>query len=98
MKRLLLSVLLATLPATVVPAAEGSVPISGPFTISVPGAYLVTNDIAATAGSAIVIKAMNVTLDLNGRTLSSPAAADVLLISEVSASSGDGGRHGRLAS
>jgi len=97
MKRLLLSVLLATLPATVVPAAEGSVPISGPFTISVPGAYLVTNDIAATAGSAIVIKAMNVTLDLNGRTLSSPAGADVILISEISASSGVVVRHGRLA-
>jgi len=57
---------------------------------------VVTNEITVTSGSAIVIKAHERHLDLNGRTLSSPAGADVIQISEIAASRGVVVRHGRL--
>jgi hypothetical protein len=49
----------------------GAVPIYRPTTISAPGTYVVTRDITATGGNAVVIASDNVTLDLNGHTLRS---------------------------
>ena len=44
-----------------------------PYTISTRGSYYLTANLAVTAGNAIVISASNVTLDLNGFTISSNA-------------------------
>ena len=65
---------------------EARAPISSaPFTISQSGSYYLTNNINVTSGSAISITADNVTLDLNGFTLSSteasPAGTGILLSS-----------------
>ena len=57
---------------------EPRTPISSaPFTISVPGSYYLTTNVTVSAGDAIIIAANNVTLDLNGFTISStrPVAA-----------------------
>lgn len=56
---------------------EGRTPIESlPFTISTPGSYYFTKNLqfTATSGDAITITAKNVTLDLNGFTLSSSPA------------------------
>ncbi len=45
-----------------------------PSTISAPGSYYLTGNLAVTAGTAITISADNVTLDLNGFTISSTAS------------------------
>ena len=45
-----------------------------PYTISTRGSYYLTANLAVTAGNAIVISASNVTLDLNGFTISSSAS------------------------
>src|SRR3569623_752712 len=45
---------------------------SVPVTISVPGSYCFTGDLASGSGTAISIQADNVVLDLNGHTLSGP--------------------------
>ena len=64
---------------------EARTPIAGPgaVTISASGSYYLTTNIAVTAGTAITITADNVTLDLNGFTLSSteasPAGTGILL-------------------
>jgi hypothetical protein len=70
------------------------VPIAGPhFTISAPGSYYLTGNISVSSGSAIVISAgvNDVTLDLNGFTISSTLTAS---------SSGSGidmpGNHNRI--
>ena len=44
-----------------------------PYTISTRGSYYLTANLAVTGGNAIVISASNVTLDLNGFTISSSA-------------------------
>src|ERR1039458_625653 len=55
---------------------EPRTPISSvPFTITQPGSYYLTKNLAVTSGNAIVISAEDVTLDLNGFTLSSPEAS-----------------------
>ena len=56
---------------------EARKPITGPGagTISVSGSYYLTTNIAVIAGNAITITADNVTLDLNGFTLSSTEAS-----------------------
>lgn len=47
-------------------AADGRIPIaSAPYTISAPGNYYLTKDLAPAAGTAITINADNVVLDLN---------------------------------
>ena len=53
---------------------EARTPISGTTTISASGSYYLTGNIAVTTGSAISISADNVTLDLNGFTISSTAS------------------------
>src|SRR5687767_2002071 len=45
-----------------------------PYTISTRGSYYLTANLVVTAGNAIVISASNVTLDLNGFTISSSAS------------------------
>ncbi|HZP57674.1 MAG TPA: right-handed parallel beta-helix repeat-containing protein [Dehalococcoidia bacterium] len=53
------------------PQAEPRVPIGqAPFVISQPGSYYLTGNLTVSAGSAITIDAENVTLDLNGFTIS----------------------------
>ena len=50
-------------------ADEGRVPIFQVTSISQPGTYVLTRNIGAMVGSAITIQASNVTLDLNGMTV-----------------------------
>ena len=51
-------------------------PISkAPFIISTPGSYYLTQNLSVTTGDAITITTDNVTLDLNGFTISSTAAS-----------------------
>lgn len=53
---------------------EARTPISSaPFTISNPGSYYLTTNVNVTTGNAIIIAADNVTLNLNGFTISSTA-------------------------
>ncbi len=52
-------------------AGEGRFLISGQTTITQPGSYRVTQDISVSTGAVITIQADNVTLDLDGHTLSS---------------------------
>lgn len=59
--------LLAALPLA---AADGRIPIAtAPYTISVPGHYYLTRDVAVPSGTAITISSNDVTLDLNGHTV-----------------------------
>jgi len=48
---------------------------SAPFTITQPGSYYLTTNLNVTSGNAITINANQVTLDLNGYTISSVEAA-----------------------
>ena len=53
---------------------EARTPISSaPFTITQPGSYYLTTNVTVGSGDAITITANNVTLDLNGFTISSTA-------------------------
>lgn len=80
MKRHCLSTLfLLTLATGVCLADEGRFPIAGPTTITSPGHYIVTRDIAVTSGNVITINATHVTLDLNGRTISSTSTSGNLI-------------------
>ena len=55
---------------------EPRTPISSaPFTITTPGSYYLTTNLTVSSGDAIDINAGNVTLDLNGFTISSTAAS-----------------------
>ena len=57
--------------AGIIPAhADSSSSSSRTWTISRPGTYKLSRDITVSEGDAIVIKASGVTLDLNGRTVS----------------------------
>jgi hypothetical protein len=53
---------------------EPRTPISAAFTITRPGSYYLTTNITINTGSAILIEANNVKLDLNGFTISSTAS------------------------
>jgi len=54
---------------------EARTPISSaPFAITQPGSYYLTTNVTVSSGDAITISANNVTLDLNGFTISSTAA------------------------
>lgn len=65
---------------------EPRTPISAaPFTITASGSYYLTTNLAVTSGNAIIINANNVTLDLDGFTISSsdpgadPSGTGILL-------------------
>ncbi|MFN7972324.1 MAG: hypothetical protein U0166_08235 [Acidobacteriota bacterium] len=63
-------------PRTAIPAGTGT------FTISAAGSYYLTGDRSVTSGDGIVIGASNVTLDLNGFTLSgAPGTGDGIRLS-----------------
>ncbi|MGH9870387.1 MAG: hypothetical protein ACREAA_19815 [Candidatus Polarisedimenticolia bacterium] len=53
--------------------AESRIPIYQPVVINTPGHYFLTQDITASVGSVIRIRANNVTLDLNGHTITHTA-------------------------
>ena len=57
---------------------EGRIPLFTVTTINQPGYYIVTRDIASASSTTIIIQSSNVTVDLNGHTLSAPAAANVI--------------------
>ena len=64
-------------------ADEGRVPIFQVTSISQPGTYVLTRNIGAMVGSAITIQASNVTLDLNGMTVTtSDAFAPIIQIGD----------------
>ena len=60
---------------------EARTPISAPFSISASGSYYLTTNLTVSSGSAIIIAASGVTLDLNGFTLAStePGATGVAI-------------------
>ena len=63
-------VLLALLSAAApLMAGEGRVPIYQPTTITQPGTYILTRDIAGTLSDGIIIQSDGVTLDLNGHSI-----------------------------
>lgn len=53
---------------------EPRTPISAAITIDVPGSYYLTQNVIVATGNAITINTSNVTLDLNGFTISSSAS------------------------
>ena len=83
MRRIVLLSFLVTLAgAARLAADEGRIPIFRSTRITQPGHYVVTRDIAVSAGILLDIQADGVTIDLNGHTLSSSSAAeDVIQIS-----------------
>jgi hypothetical protein len=59
---------------------------SAPFTISASGSYYLTTNVTVSSGNAITVNANNVTLDLNGFTISStetPAGSGAILLNAV---------------
>jgi len=58
---------------------EGRIPIYQPTTITQPGHYIVTRDIAVSSGVIVRIMATGVTVNLNGHTLSSTSMAENLI-------------------
>ncbi len=95
-------VLFAALVASLCHADEGRTPISGPTTITSPGHYIVTRDFSYPSGAGVLIRADNVTLDLNGRTITGPACSGggeaAVLIDTFQATHGIVIRNGRLMS
>ena len=74
---------------------EGRIPLFTATVINQPGYYIVTRDIASASSTPIIIQSNNVTLDLNGHTLSAPAAANVIGLTG-GANTGVTIRNGRL--
>ena len=57
-------------------AADGRIPIAAvPYAISAPGVYYLTQDLTIASGIAININSSQVTLDLNGHTLTNASTA-----------------------
>ncbi len=63
------AVLLATFGAPGLEADEGSIPIVKQTIITAPGRYVVTRDFSYATDAGVLIQANNVTLDLNGHTI-----------------------------
>ena len=74
-----IAMLLAALSVLPLRADEGRIPIYRSGTITAPGAYVLTRDISVTGGNAITIQASGVTLDLNGRAVSSSSSSGNLI-------------------
>ena len=60
-------------------ADEGRIPIFKPTTITQAGHYILTRDISAASGPMLIIQADHVTLDLNGRLVSSSGTTSNLV-------------------
>ena len=73
------AILVAALVATPIRADDGRVPIHEPTTITQSGHYVLTANLSIAGGDAITIDADNVTLDLNGRIVSSSATTGALI-------------------
>src|SRR5438093_788677 len=73
------TILAAVLGAVGALADEGRIPIFQPTTITQPGHYILTRDVAAASGPLLVIQADHVTLDLNGRMVSSSGVTSNLV-------------------
>jgi hypothetical protein len=84
MKRLIFACLAATaLRADLCRADEARIPIFQPATtITQPGHYILTRDIATTSGAVVRIQADNVTVDLNGRTISGGTVNSLIVIAD----------------
>jgi parallel beta-helix repeat protein len=81
MKRpLATSLFLTALLSPAFQADEGNVPLFRATTITQPGRYVLTRDIAVSGGAVIVVQAGNVTLDLHGHTISSSSGSGELIL------------------
>ena len=78
-KILMIAPLLVAAASQALLADEGRIPIFRPTRITQPGHYVVTRNIAVTAGVLLDIQAGGVTVDLNGHTLSSSSLTDDLV-------------------
>jgi hypothetical protein len=97
------AVLILALAVTPGRADEGSIPIYGQIIIPItaPGHYIVTRDFSYLSGYGIDIQASDVTLDLNGRTITGPACGSGEVAIHIATSSATQGiviRNGRLVS
>jgi len=80
MRRLFLTMItLTALVQTALLADAGRIPIYQPTTITQPGYYSLTRDISSSASPVISIQADNVTLDLNGYSVSNSSASATLI-------------------
>ena len=79
MKKVMLVTLTLVAPLALVRAGDGNIPLFRPTAITQPGHYVLTRDISVTGGVIFDIRADDVTLDLNGHTLSSSSASDDLI-------------------
>lgn len=61
--------------ATVAIADEGRIPLHAVTTISAPGQYVVTRPVTAATGPVVTVNASDVSIDLNGFTLTSTTTA-----------------------
>ena len=77
MSRRAISIMGLVLVVSGVPALgiEGRIPVFAQTTITEPGSYIVTQDFTVASGDAITIAADQVTLDLNGHTITLPTGA-----------------------
>lgn len=64
-------------------ADEARIPVYQPTTLSQSGHYILTRNITSTSGSAITITAQDVTLDLNGFTITGPPATALVVINSA---------------
>jgi hypothetical protein len=62
-------------------ADEARIPVYQPTTLSQSGYYILTRNVTSTSGSAITITAQDVTLDLNGFTITGPTGSVLVTIS-----------------
>jgi parallel beta-helix repeat protein len=76
---MMITLLLVAATSPALRADEGRIPIFRPTRITQPGHYVVTRNIAVTAGILLDIQAGGVTVDLNGHTLSSSSTTDDLV-------------------
>lgn len=80
--------LTCALSAGLMHASEGRRLIAEPTTISEPGAYVVTRDLAVSSGNVINVQASPVTLDLNGKGLSISGTSGTVISFDTSAATG----------
>ena len=81
-------------------AVDGSIPIFKATTIAQPGHYVLTRDFSVASGDALSITANNVTLDLNGRTVTNASSVPGDYVIQIDTSTATRGlviRNGRLA-